>query len=419
MPPAAKALPRIRWLVFSLLFFATTINYVDRQVFSVLAPDLQREIGWNEIEYGRIVTAFQAAYAIGLLLVGRLIDAVGIRRGFAVILCAWSLAAMGHAWATSALTFGVARFALGLSEAGNFPASIKAIAEWFPKRERALAAGILNAGTNVGAVLAPLVVPWIALHLGWQWAFLLTGAIGFVWLGSWLRVYRAPGEHPKLSAAELAYIQSDPPEPAAAIPWIRLVPLRQTWAFAMGKFLTDPVWWFYLFWLPKFLNQTYGVTLDKIGPPLITVYIAADFGSVAGGWLSSFLIGRGWNVNAGRKTAMLACALSVTPVLLVPTVSNLWAAVALLGLATAAHQGWSANLFTLVSDTFPKHAVASVVGFGGMIGGIGSMVVATVSGYVLEFTGSYVSLFILASVMYLLALGVIQVLVPRLEPPEL
>lgn len=411
--------PRLRWSVCALLFAAITINYVDRQVFSVLAPNLQREIGWNEIEYGYIVTAFQAAYAIGLLLVGRLMDAIGTRRGYALILSVWSLAAMSHAWARSALTFGIARFALGLSEAGAFPASIKTIAEWFPKRERALAAGILNAGTNIGVIIAAGLVPWITLHLGWQWAFLLTGMIGFGWLAGWLRIYRRPEEHPRVSPAELAHIQSDPPEQTVAIPWIRLVPLRQTWAFALGKFLTDPVWWFYLFWLPKFLNQAYGVTLDQIGPPLIAVYVMADIGSIGGGWTSSFLINRGWSLNAGRKTAMLGCALAVVPVLLVPRAGNLWVAVGLLGLATAAHQGWSSNLFTLVSDTFPKHAVASVVGFGGMIGGIGSMMVATVSGYILEWTGNYMSLFILASTLYLIALGVIHLLVPKLEPPTL
>ncbi len=411
--------PRLRWSICALLFFATTINYIDRQVFSILAPELQHSIGWNEIEYGRIVASFQLAYGLGLLVVGRLMDAIGTRRGFALIISLWSLAAMGHAWARSALTFGLARFGLGLGEAGNFPASIKTIAEWFPKKERALAAGILNAGTNVGAVMAPLVVPWIAIHWGWQWAFIMTGALGFLWLITWLIWYKPPEEHPKLTASELAYIRSDPAEPVQSFPWLRLIPLRQTWAFAMGKFLTDPVWWFYLFWLPKYLNEKYGLSLDRIGPPLIAVYVLADFGSIAGGWLSSHLISRGWTINSGRKTAMLICAVSVLPILFLSRISHLWVAVGLLGLATAAHQGWSANLFTLVSDMFPRRAVASVVGFGGMCGAISGAMIATISGYILEVTGSYMLLFVMAGSMYLIALFIIQLLVPKMEPPEL
>jgi MFS transporter, ACS family, hexuronate transporter len=411
--------PKLRWTICALLFFATTINYIDRQVFSILAPELQKSIGWNEIEYGRIVASFQVAYGVGLVLVGRLMDAIGTRRGFALIISLWSLAAMGHAWARSVLTFGLARFGLGLGEAGNFPACIKTVAEWFPKKERALAAGILNAGTNVGAVMAPLVVPWIAINWGWRWAFIMTGAIGFLWLILWFTWYRQPTEHPRLTKEELAYIQSEPAEPAQSIPWLRLIPLRQTWAFAMGKFLTDPVWWFYLFWLPKFLNENYGLTLDRIGPPLIAVYVLADVGSIAGGWLSSHLIARGWTVNAGRKTAMLTCALSVIPILFLSRVSNLWIAVALLGLATAAHQGWSANLFTLVSDMFPRRAVASVVGFGGMCGAISGAMISTIAGYILQVTGSYMLLFVMAGSMYLIALLVIHLLVPKMESPKL
>jgi ACS family hexuronate transporter-like MFS transporter len=395
---------------------ATTINYIDRQIFSILAPDLQRSIHWSEIEYGYIVTAFQAAYAFGLVFAGRLMDKFGTRRGFSTIISVWSLAAIAHALANSALGFGIARFALGLGESGNFPAAIKTVAEWFPKQERALATGIFNAGANIGAVVAPAVVPWIALRYGWRWAFILTGALGFAWLILWLLLYRRPTEHPRLAAAELAWIESDPPEPNERISWARLIPLRQTWAFAIGKFLTDPVWWFYLFWLPKFLNTTYGLTLDKIGPPLIIVYLAADVGSVGGGWLSSALLKRGYTVNSARKVAMLVCALSVTPIVFAASASNLWLAVALLSLATAAHQGWSANLFTLTSDMFPRRAVGSVVGIGGTAGGIGGMLVATASGYILEWTGSYMSLFIIAGSMYLVALAVIQFLSPKLEP---
>jgi MFS transporter, ACS family, hexuronate transporter len=418
--PAAKApLRGLRWYICALLFFATTINYVDRQIFGLLAPDLQKSIGWSELEYGYVITAFQAAYAIGLLFVGRLMDAIGTRGGFSLIIVVWSLAAMAHALAGSAFTFGVARFALGLGEAGNFPASIKTVAEWFPKSERAFATGIFNAGSNIGAVVAPLTVPWLALNYGWRWAFIITGATGFIWLIFWYAFYRRPEDHTRLSKAEYAHIQQDPGESLEPIGWARLIPMRETIAFAIGKFLTDPVWWFYLFWLPKFLNQQYGLTLDRIGLPVVVVYLAADIGSVGGGWLSSRLISKGWSVNKARKTAMLICAILVLPIMFASQASELWVAVALVGLATAAHQGWSANLFTLSSDIFPRRAVGSVVGIGGMAGAIGGMFVAAGAGWILETTGSYVSLFIVAGSMYLLALGLIQVLVPQIKPADI
>ncbi len=404
-----------RWVICALLFFATTINYVDRQVLGILATPLQKELGWSESDYGFIATAFTGAYAVGLLIVGRLMDWLGTRKGFSLAIIFWSLAAMGHALARSAFGFGIARFALGLGEAGNFPAAIKTAAEWFPKKERALATGIFNSGSNVGAIVAPLTVPWIALNYGWQWAFIITGSIGFVWLAFWLALYRRPEEHPRLSKAELAYIQSDPAEPVTKIPWLRLLPHRQTWAFAAGKFLTDPVWWFFLFWLPKFLNENHGLTLTGLGIPLVIIYVAADFGSIGGGYLSSVLIKRGWSVNAGRKTAMLICALCVVPIIFAVRASNLWVAVALISLATAAHQGWSANLFTLVSDMFPRRVVGSVVGIGGFAGSISGMLIATITGLLLQWTGSYVPIFIFASSAYLFALLVIQLLVPRLE----
>ncbi len=306
---------RYRWVICALLFFATTINYIDRQVLGILATDenFKSQIGWNEAEYGYVNTAFQAAYAIGLLVVGGLMDRFGTRKGFSFAIIFWSVAAMGHALARSAFGFGLARFALGLGEAGNFPAAIKTVAEWFPKRERALATGIFNSGSNVGAIVAPLVVPLIAVNYGWQWAFILTGALGFIWLAFWLVAYRRPEEHPKLSRAELAHIQSDPMEPTTRIAWARLLPHRQTWAFALGKFLTDPVWWVYLFWLPKFLNTTYGLNITQIGLPLVVIYVVADVGSIGGGWLSSSLIKRGWSVNRARKSAMLLCALTTCP----------------------------------------------------------------------------------------------------------
>jgi ACS family hexuronate transporter-like MFS transporter len=410
---------RYRWVICALLFFATTINYVDRQVIGILKPTLQGQFNWTEIDYSNIVFAFQAAYAIGLLIVGRIIDRLGVRTGFSFAVVLWSLAAMAHALVQSVLGFSVVRFALGLGESGNFPASIRAVAEWHPRKERALATGIFNAGSNVGAIVAPLTVPWITLAYGWQWAFIATGALGFVWLVAWRLTYRAPENHARVSAGELSYIRSDPPESTRRVKWASLFSHRQTWAFALGKFLTDPIWWVYLFWVPDFLNKKYGLSLSQIGPPIVAIYLIADIGSVGGGWLSSFLIRRGWTVNKGRKTAMLLCAIAVTPVVFAAKASGLVMAVALIGLAAAAHQGWSANIFTLVSDMFPKHAVGSVVGIGGMAGAVGGMLISKVVGYILEWTGSYVPIFIIAGSAYLVALGVIHLLAPRMQPASL
>lgn len=410
---------KFRWTICALLFFATTINYIDRQVLGILAPVLEKEIGWSESEYGLIVTSFQAAYAIGLLLIGRFMDAVGTKIGYSLAMIFWSIAAMAHALARSAFGFGAARFALGLGEAGNFPAAIKTVAEWFPKKERALATGIFNAGSNVGAVVAPLVVPWITITYGWQEAFIVTGAIGFTWLAFWWFLYEVPQRSKRVKADELAFIQSDPPDTPEKISWLKLMSHKQAWAFAIGKFLTDPIWWFYLYWVPKFLYKSYGLTLDKLGPPLIVIYLMADVGSIGGGWLSSAFIKRGWDVNKGRKTAMLICALAVIPIVFASQASSMWVAVALLSLATAAHQGWSANIFTTASDMFPRKAVGSVVGFGGMAGSIGGMLFASSAGFILEFTGSYYTLFIVAGVAYLLALGIFHVLVPKIQPAEM
>jgi ACS family hexuronate transporter-like MFS transporter len=404
-----------RWVICALLFFATTINYVDRAVLGILKDDLARSIGWSETDYSHIVMAFQVAYAIGLLVAGRILDRLGSRIGYLLAVVLWSLAAMSHALARSVLGFGAARFALGLGEGGNFPAAIKTTAEWFPKKERALATGIFNAGTNIGAVVAPLTVPWITLHYGWRWAFVMTGLLGFAWVVFWLTLYRRPEEHRRISKAELAHIRSDPPDPPGKVPWLRLLPHRQTWAFTVGKFLTDPIWWFYLFWIPSFLRKQHGLDLSTIGPPVIAIYLIADIGSVAGGWLSSAFIKRGMSINKSRKIAMLICALCVVPIVFTPTVSGLWGAVALIGLAAAAHQGWSANLFTLVSDTFPRTAVGSVVGFGGMAGAVGGILIAEVTGLVLEFTGSYKPIFVIAGSAYLIALLVIHLLVPTLK----
>ena len=408
-----------RWVVCALLFFATTINYLDRQVLGLLAPLLQKEIGWNEIEYGYIATAFTGAYAFGLLLMGRFMDKIGTRIGLALSVAVWSFAAMGHALARSVLGFGVARFSLGLAESGNFPAAIKATAEWFPKKERALATGLFNSGANIGAVIVPLIVPWIVLTWGWQEAFIFTGLLGFIWLVFWLWFYEIPERHKKISQSELALIRSDPIETVSEkIPWFRLLKFRATWAFVAGKFLTDPIWWFYLYWLPKFLNERYSLDLAHLGPPLIVIYTMSSIGSISGGWLSGAFISRGWSINRGRKTVMLICALLIVPIVFASAVSEWWA-VLLIGLATAAHQGWSANLFTTVSDMFPRRAVGSVVGLGGMAGSVGGMLIATAAGFILQFTGSYVSLFIMAGAAYVIALFVFNLLVPCIERIEL
>jgi len=408
-----------RWTICALLFFATTINYIDRQVLGILAPVLQKEIGWNEIDYGYIVTAFQAAYALGMVLVGRLMDRLGTKIGYSIAMAVWSIAAMAHSFVSSVIGFAIARFSLGLGESGNFPAAIKTVAEWFPRKERALATGIFNAGSNVGAVVAPLVVPWITLTYGWQMAFIATGAIGFIWIIFWVLLYEKPEQHERLKVEELSYIHSDPPDTQEKIPWIKLMKHEQVWAFAIAKFMTDPIWWFYLYWVPKYLNKSYGLTLEKIGPPLIIIYLMADVGSIGGGWLSSFFIKRGWSVNKGRKTAMLVCAISVIPIVFASQASELWMAVALLSLATAAHQGWSANLFTTASDMFPRKAIGSIVGFGGMAGAIGGMLIATFAGFLLEFTGSYLVLFIICGSSYIIAYLIFIYLAPRLEQMEI
>jgi len=429
----------IRWIVCALLFFAATINYVDRQVISILKPTLQGQFHWSELDYADIVFTFQLAYAIGFIVAGPLIDRLGTKRGFSLAILIWTLAAIGHAGATtigpaasmmlgfaglgysaSVAGFMVMRFLLGLGESGNFPASIKTVAEWFPKRERALATGIFNSGTNVGALIVPLTVPWVTLTYGWVTAFVATGLLGFLWVVAWSLFYAAPDRHPRVSAAELAYIRTDPADTVVSLSWRKLLPHRQTWVFAVGKFLTDPVWWLYLFWIPDFFSKRYGLDLKNIGPPVILVYLMADVGSVGGGWISSALLGRGWTVNRARKTAMLICALAVVPVMFASSVHDVWLAAAILGLAAAAHQGWSCNLFTLTSDMFPRPTVGSVVGFGGMTGAIGGMLIAKVTGYILEVTNSnYLIVFVMAGCMYLLALGIIHLLAPRLEPAKL
>ncbi|WP_024867513.1 MFS transporter [Pseudoxanthomonas suwonensis] len=420
-PATTVAAPvgRFRWRVCAMLLAATTINYIDRQVLGVLAPFLQDEIGWNEIEYGYIVMAFQAAYAIGLLCAGAVIDRFGTRIGYALAIGIWSLAAMGHALAASVLGFVIARFALGLGEAGNFPAAVKTVAEWFPRRERAFAVGIFNAGSNIGAILAPLIVPAVAAAWGWQAAFLCTGVLSATWLVLWLARYRPPEQQPRLSAAELAHIRSDPPESTVKVPWLQLLRHRQAWSFVAAKFITDPVWWLFLFWLGKFLASEYDLSLARIGPPIIVVYLMADVGSIAGGWLAGRFVRLGWSMNRARKGAMLVCALCVVPVVFATRVDNLWAAVGLIGLAMAGHQGWSANVLTLPSDMFPRQTVASVVGIGGFAGAVGGMAMSFFTGSQLQATGSYATVFMIAGSAYLFALLCVHLLAPRLQPATL
>ncbi len=495
---------RYRYRILALLFFATTINYMDRSVLGVLAPTLQYKVfHWTDRDYAAVNIAFKSAYAIGLVSMGALIDRIGTRAGYTLSIAVWSLFGMLHALvrpAFSLVGFCVARFGLGLGESGNFPAAIKTTAEWFPRRERAFATGVFNAGANIGAIMAPLVIPLFVLPDGthWQFAFLTTGFLSMVWIVFWLRTYRPPAGHPGVGAAEMEYIHSDsPPATGARIPWRRVLPLRETWAFALGK-ITDAAWWFYLFWGGKYLYDRFGLDIKGLALPLIIIYAVSDAGSVGGGWLSSSLIKRGWSVNRARKTTLLACAFLVLPVVFVTRISTrfdtdeafyarlgevrvaaeqpgaepapvpaeiqsalraisgrtfasakeftaaaasvlpagaaawyesalvksarsdayYWFAVVLIAFAAAGHQGWSANLYTLVSDVFPKAATASVIGFGGMFGAVAGLVADWSLGQVLSTSGpaGYMFAFLLAGSAYLFFLGVIQLLMPRMTP---
>lgn len=448
---ALEKVGRYRWKICALLFFATTINYVDRQAVALLKPVLQDPvsgIGLTEIDYGYIVTAFSLAYALGLFVVGGFIDRVGTKLGYTVAVAVWGLAAashalvsfpgfvaalgevlhsLGHAFGVKALVgvsgavagFVIARFMLGLGESGNFPACIKTVAEWFPQKERALATGIFNSGANVAALIAPLAVPWIAIHMGWRWGFLFTGLFSGTWIVFWWRIYRCPQEHPKLSPAELHYINSGPPEPTTRIRLARLMSMRQAWAIFVGKFLTDPVWWFYLYWIPGFLNRRYGLPIGRIGLPLVVIYNMSAVGSIYGGWLPGKFLSLGWSANRARKTAMLIYAIAVIPVVFVGKMHGVWSVVALLSLATAAHQAWSANLFTLASDMFPQRAVASVVGLGTCGAALLMAFISTLVGHVLKWTnGDYAPLFVGCGIGYLTALLIIHILAPNLKTAE-
>jgi MFS transporter, ACS family, hexuronate transporter len=414
---ARPATSRFRWLICGLLFFATVIAYVDRGVLAFLEKTLEGIIGWDSRQYGYMTAAFQAAYAIGLLCAGRLTDRLGTRKAFAFAIVLWSFAAMTPGAAVGPQTFGIAMFFLGLGEAANFPACIKTVAEWFPKNERAFATGLFNSGSNIGAMIVPVVVPFLYFTFGWRGAFVATGCTGFVWLVFWLWLYRKPEDHPSVSKGELALIRSDPPERTSSVPWSQLFPLKETWAFAAAKFFTDPVWWFYLFWLPRYVAETFHLTLGKTSAPILTVYAASCFGSIGGGWLSSAMIKHGKSVNVARKTTMLICALAVIPVLYAPYTHNLWVLVAVVGLAMAAHQGWSANAFTLTSDLFPRSAVGSVVGIGGMAGAIGGVAMQLVAGSIARYT--YLPLFLFAGSAYIVALAIVHMISPKLLPAKL
>lgn len=418
-PGDTTPIGRFRWRICALLFFATTINYVDRQVLSILAPDLQVLFAWSETDYATIVASFTIAYALGLVLTGSILDRVGTRRGYAGALTLWSLASMAHAIARTVAGFSFARFALGISEAANFPSAIKTVAEWFPQKERAFAIGIFNSGSNVGAIIAPIIVPIIAIRMGWQWAFIITGAIGFIWLFFWLTMYRAPELHPRLSRAELLHIQADGIQPVERVPWLRLLPHRETLTVCLLKFITDPVWWFFLFWLPKFLHEQHGVSLLRLGPPLITIYLAADVGSIAGGWFSSHLIKRGRSVDFARKTTMFLAGLLALPILYASRADSMWLAVSLIACGTAAHQAFSANIFAVISDVFPKRVVGSLVGLAGTSGSLAGALVAGFVGLILQATGSYVVIFALFSGAYLLAWLVLRIGIPRIRMIEL
>jgi ACS family hexuronate transporter-like MFS transporter len=409
-----------RWTICALLFAATTINYMDRQTLGILAPTLQRELGWSEQDYGNITSWFSFAYAIGFLGAGRMMDRLGVRKGYAISIVTWSAAAMSHALAVTTFQFSLARAALGFGESGNFPGAIKTTAEWFPRKERAFATGIFNAGTNVGAILTSLAIPPIALHFGWRAAFLATGTLSLIWLIAWLTIYRTPENQPRVSPEELRYIRSDPVEATTPVSWGQVLRHRQAWAFVLGKFLTDPVWWFYLFWLPKFLDANFGVKLAGLSTPLVVIYVIADFGSIYGGYLSGAIIKRGSSVNRGRKTAMLIAAVLIIPTMFAPRMSSLWGAVALVSLAAAAHQWWSANMFTTASDMFPRRAVASIVGFGGFAGAMGGVIFQRLVGLLLQRDPTaYNLIFVYCGGIYIIALGLIHLIVPRMEQANL
>nr|WP_090541896.1 MFS transporter [Paraburkholderia caballeronis] len=405
-----------------MMFFATTINYMDRQMLGLLAPLLQKDIGWTQVQYAQTVMVFTVAYAVGLAVFGRIADRVAEKRVYGTAMAMWSVAAMLHALASSVPGFAAVRGLLGFSEASNFPVAIRTTAVWFPKKERALATGLWNMGATVGGIVAPAFVPIVAVMWGWRAAFIIGGIAGFVWLVVWMAIYRSPQSNPGVSAAELEYINSDAgeTEPAEAkVAWLSVLRYRETWAFMVGKFMTDPIWWFYLFWLPKWLNESNHIDIQDMGLPLVVIYTMSCIGSVGAGWVSSRLMARTQRPNFARKATMLVCALCVMPIALLSQVQTLWFAVLAVGLAAAAHQGWSANLVTLVSDVFPKRAVGTVIGIGGVMGMVGSFLFSGVIGETLQRTGQYWALFAAGALAYIIALAIMHVLMPRMTPVKL
>lgn len=418
-----KAFESYRWVVVTLLFFATTINYIDRQVIGYLKDTLEKEFNWNEKTYGDIVSGFQLMYAAGLLLFGYIVDKVGSKKGYSIAVLVWSIAAVVHGFVRSTTGFIAARMGLGIGESGNFPSAIKATTEWFPKKERAFATGIFNAGTNIGAVIVPLLVPFLLSIPGYTWhtVFIITGSLGIIWLVFWWIFYQVPNRHKKVTPAELAYINSDGPEPPTTkTPWAKLLKYRQTWCFIVGKFMTDPVWWFFLFWLPDYFHSSFNLDLKKPGWPLVVVYSVVTIGSVGGGYLSSWFIKRGWSPFKARKMTLLIAAIGVMPVILAQFVTDMWVAVGLLSLAAAAHQAWSANMYTTAGDAFPKRVVSSVIGIGGMAGAFSGMLFPQLVSSILEHfkeagnkTAGYNLIFIFCGLAYLIAWGIMHLLMPK------
>jgi MFS transporter, ACS family, hexuronate transporter len=407
---------KFRWIVCALLFTATLINYMDRQVLGLLKPELAKVFQWDEQDYGNIIVAFQAAYAVGQMMAGPFIEWVGMKFAFASAIVLWSLAAMAHALARSVFGFGVARVALGLGEAVNFPACVRAVTEWFPQRERSVATGLFNSGSNMGAIIAPLLVPLLFLGFGWKMTFIALGLAGFLWLALWLVFYDPLEKSKRVNAEERAHIEGDQAAAVEQIPWQRLFGFREAWAYWFTGILVGPVWWFYLFWLPDIFAKQFSLNLKQFGPPLAVVYTVAALGSIGGGGLSAWFLRRGWSVNAARKIAALICAGCTVPVLFIPHIHNVWLATMLFALANAAHQGWSATMYTVVSDIFPKRAVASVVGFGGTCAGFASMFFSWLVGHILQGSGVYDKILLVCGSAYVAALLIFHLIVPKIEP---
>jgi MFS transporter, ACS family, hexuronate transporter len=422
-PRTSPARPRghVRWIVCAFLFLAVVLSYVDRLVLPVLKPDLQARYGWSETGYADLAIWFQAVYGLSYVVFGRLVDRIGAKAGYAVAVVLWTIGHVAHIAFTSTRGLLIARIPLAMGEAGTFPAALAAANEWFPARERALAIGIFNAGSNIGALLTPLIVPFIAVAFGWRMAFVVTGMLTIVWLAGWLLFYRSPRDHKALDAAERSWIESDTVSTTAPIrtPLSHLLRMRQTWAYVLGRFMIDPVWWTFLFWLPDFFSRRYHLKMTEFGPPLVLIYLCADIGSISGGWMSSRLLGNGWGLGKARKTAMLAAAFCAVPIAFATSAPGIWAAAALIGLACAGHQAFSANLYALPGDLFPRHVAGSVIGLGGLGGALGGMIMAEFAGTILQHLGSYRPIFVAAAFAYLAALVALHLLLPRYAAADL